>query len=33
MNLRERLIASEQAVQLNALIDAVEAQATVRTSP
>lgn len=33
MNLRERLIASEQAVQINALINAVEAQATVRTSP
>lgn len=33
MTLYERLIASEQAEQLDALIDAVEAQAAVRTGP
>ncbi|MED5546180.1 MAG: hypothetical protein VYD90_13100 [Pseudomonadota bacterium] len=33
MNLHERLIASEQAEQLNALIDAVEGQAAIRTNP
>ena len=33
MSLYERLVASEQAEQLNSLIDAVEMQAAIRTSP
>lgn len=33
LNLRERVIASEQALQLDTLIDWVEAQAAVRTNP
>ena len=33
MTIQERLIASEQAYQLDRLIDAVEAAANVNTSP